>query len=218
MTTSECITVFLADDHPIVRDGLRDILTRDPRFTVVGEAGDGIETLRLITELHPDVLILDIEMPGKNGLDVAREIRDRSIPVAILVLTMYHQESIFNRAMDLGVTGYVLKDSVGTDIIHGIEAVMKGEYYISPVLMNYRMRGKTAADTVSEDVLSEKEREILDMIASSRSTAQIAEGLHRSPRTIEHYRERICQKLHLSGSYALLRYALEYKARMPLKR
>jgi DNA-binding NarL/FixJ family response regulator len=205
-------TVLIADDHPIVRDGLRDLLERRGRFTVIGEAGDGQETLDRLRELRPDVLLLDIEMPVKSGLDVLEEIHAQSIPVAVLILTMYNQESIFNRAMDLGVTGYVLKGSAGADIARGIEAVLHGEYYISPALLQYAMKGRKEPLPEPPEELTDIEKLILTRIVASRSTNQIAEELHRSPRTIEHYRERLCQKLNLSGSYALLRYALEHKA------
>ena len=194
---------------------MRDILDRHGEFTIIGEAGDGEETLRCIREHRPDVLVLDIEMPKKSGLDVAQAIHDEDIPVAILMLTMYHQESIFNRAMDLGVIGYMLKDSAGVDIVRGIEAVLRGDYFISPALTKYAMRGQKAMRENPVDELSATERKILDLIAGSRSTNQIAELLHLSPRTIEHHRERICHKLNLSGSYALLRYALENKTVLP---
>ncbi|MCZ7557006.1 MAG: response regulator transcription factor [Bacteroidia bacterium] len=206
------ISIFLADDHPIVRDGLRDILEQHDRFVIAGEAGDGEEVLRCLRINVPDVLILDIEMPKKSGLEVARAIRDEGIGVLILILTMYNQESIFNRAMDLGVMGYMLKDSAGEDVIRGIEAVLSGEYYISPALNKYVMRGQKSTPQHPLSELTPSERKVFGLIASSRTTNQIAEELHLSPRTIEHHRERICNKLNLSGSYALLRYALENKS------
>jgi DNA-binding NarL/FixJ family response regulator len=212
MNTTDSISIFIADDHPIVREGLRDLLERFGRFIIVGEAGDGEETLRRLPELRPDVLILDVEMPRKSGLEVLEEINARSMPVAVLILTMYNQESIFNRAMDLGVLGYVLKDSAGADIVRGIETVKRGEYYISPALLPYAIAGRNQPKRDPFPELTEMERTILSRIAASRSTSQIAEELHRSPRTVEHYRECICQKLNLSGNYALLRYALENKA------
>jgi DNA-binding NarL/FixJ family response regulator len=215
MTAKPPVSVFLADDHPIVRDGLREILERHGGFVIAGEAGDGEEALACILETPCDVLILDIEMPRMSGLEVAQAIRDQGLPVFILILTMYNHESIFNRAMDLGVIGYMLKDSAGTDIVRGIEAVIKGDYYISPALTKYTIRGQTSASDRAIEKLNPTERKILDMIALSRSTKQIAEELHLSPRTIEHHRERICKKLNLSGSYALLRYALEQKSGLP---
>ena len=214
MNSPERITIVLADDHPIVREGLRDILGRGGRFEIVGEAADGEEALRIVRETQPDVLLLDIEMPRMSGLDVAEALQKEDARVAILILTMYHQESIFNRAMDLGVIGYMLKDSAGTDITRGITAVTNGEYYISPALTKYAMRGKPSAREERVQDLTQMEKRVFTLIAKSRTTRQIAEELSVSPRTIEHHRANICEKLNLSGSYALLRFALENKVVM----
>ncbi len=204
-------TVFLADDHPIVLDGLREVLRRDGRFEIVGEAGNGEDALRSVRLSPPDVLLLDVEMPVKSGLDVAGAIHAEQIPVAVLILTMYNQESIFNRAMDLGVTGYMLKDSAGTEIIRAVTAVLNGEYYISPSLLKYALRVQPSSRDSDSSELSPMESRVLALIAMSQTTMQIAEELNLSPRTIEHHRQHICRKLHLSGNYALLRYALENK-------
>jgi DNA-binding NarL/FixJ family response regulator len=204
-------TVFLADDHPIVLDGLRDVLRRDGRFEIVGEAGNGEDALRFVRSSPPDALVLDIEMPVKSGLDVAEAIHAEQIPVAVLILTMYNQESIFNRAMDLGVTGYMLKDSAGTEIVRAVTAVLDGDYYISQSLLKYALRVQPSSRDADNSELTPVESRVLSMIAMSRTTSQIAEELNLSPRTIEHHRQHICRKLHLSGNYALLRYALENK-------
>lgn len=208
--------IVIADDHPIVREGLREIIERDGRFSIVGEAGDGEEAIRLVKEHAPNAAILDVEMPRKSGLDVAQAIQMESLPVAVLILTMFNQESVFNRAMDLGVVGYILKDSVGADIVRGLLAVTSGEFYISPSLIGYTMRDKSQKSARRKsrniDDLTPSERRVFDLITLSKTTNQIAEELHVSPRTVEHHREHICQKLNLSGSYALLRYALESRA------
>lgn len=214
MQHPESISVFIADDHPIVRDGLRDILERHGGFEIAGEAGDGVTTLQALRKHIPDVLVLDIEMPLMSGLEVLQSIRDEGMEIRTLVLTMFNQESIFNKAMDLGVVGYMLKDSAGIEIVRGIESIVRGEYFISPILMKYAMRGQSSSSANPLTDLTASERTVLDLIAASRSTNQIAEELHLSPRTIEHYRQRICQKLNLSGSYALLRYALEHKTEL----
>lgn len=207
--------IIIADDHPIVREGLRELIERDDRFTVVGEAMNGEEALTYIAGYAPDAVILDVEMPKKSGLDVAQYIYLKELPVKVLILTMFNQESVFNRAMDLGVLGYVLKDSVGADIIRGLLAVMNGEYFISPSLSGYTKRDKREPSQKKRprnlDELTQSERRVFELITQSKTTNQIAEELYISPRTVEHHREHICQKLNLSGSYALLRFALDQK-------
>lgn len=208
--------IVLADDHPIVREGLREIIERDHRFRVDAEAGDGEQALRLARELLPHAVILDVEMPKMSGLDVAQHIQTQELPVAVLILTMFNHESVFNRAMDIGVLGYVLKDSIGPDIVRGLEAVLRGEYYISSSLIRHTVHrtrgGPTGRTSHGLDQLTPAEQKVFDLISQSKTSNQIAEELRVSHRTVEHHREHICQKLNLSGSYALLRYALERRA------
>jgi len=213
MKSSTLITVAIADDHPIFRKGLRDIIELDPRFRIVGEAADGEEAVRIVRELQPRAILLDIEMPRRTGLEVAEILQAEGLPIAILILTMYRQESIFNRAMDLGVTGYILKESASSDVVEGIIAVTRGEYYISPSLTKYAMRESPAGDrnhetTPALESLTQMERRVLSLIAAARTTRQIADEMHISYRTVESHRHNICAKLGLSGSYALLRFAM----------
>jgi DNA-binding NarL/FixJ family response regulator len=210
------ITVLIADDHPIFRKGLREIIGMHDRLEIVAEAGNGEEALALIRRLRPKAAVLDVEMPGMSGLDVVRALQDEGSELAILILTMYQQEGVFNRAMELGVTGYVLKDDVAADIVDGITAVTKGQYYISPALMNRAMKDKRTADSERDavsllDQLTETERTVLRLIGESKSTKEIAADLFISPRTVESHRRNICVKLMLNGSYKLLRFALANK-------
>jgi DNA-binding NarL/FixJ family response regulator len=203
--------IIIADDHPIFRKGLRDIIETDSRFHVIAEAGDGDEALRLARTESPDALVLDVEMPLLDGLEVVKRLHEEESPVAVLILTMHQTESIFNRAMDHGVTGYLLKDSAAADIINALHAVMDGKHFISPALteqaLNHARMLKTTIEEFHE--LSPMERVILERISSAKTSVQIAEELCISPRTVENHRFHIGQKLGLRGSYSLLRYALE---------
>lgn len=210
------VNMVIADDHPLMRKGIADILEENKQWKVVGEAADGEQALHLIDEVHPQVLIIDIDMPKVNGLEVAKIIQRRSLPVSVIVLTMYDNETIFNRAVDYGVKGYVLKDSVVTEIVDAVRSVVAGKHYLSPSMSGFlvkRAQSMTAnAGSIAEIArLTPAERRVLKMIADNRTTKQIAEELFISVRTVETHRSNICQKLGLHGTNALLRFALEHK-------
>jgi DNA-binding NarL/FixJ family response regulator len=211
-------TIVVADDHPVFRQGLRQIIEAEPDFKILGEAGDGKQALDLVRRLKPTVAILDIAMPEQDGLSVVRSIRKQNLLVEVIFLTMYRDESIFKSALDLDVKGYVLKDSVPTDIVSGIRAVCRGEHYTSPLLTSYLVKMRTAVSPHSEPPpsalteLSLSERRVLDLIADYKTSKEIADELCVSPRTIESHRAHICQKLGLQGSHALMKFALQHKS------
>src|SRR5215831_11982502 len=130
----DVISVLIADDHPIFRQGLKQAIESDPNIKVNGEAGDGDAALELLQSLKPDVVVLDINMPKRDGFSVTKHMREKGIDAAAIFLTMYDEEDAFNRAMDLGVKGYILKDSAVTDIVAGIKDVASGEHFITPSL------------------------------------------------------------------------------------
>lgn len=208
------VTIVLADDHPMFRQGLRDAIVRNTPHVIVGEAADGISAYEMIVEQAPEVAILDVEMPGMSGLDIAQRASSERLPVRILILTMYREHALFNKAVDAGVRGYILKDSAVHDIIAGVRAVADGEYYFSPALSSHLMRrqvlhapdGLRSGDDAHQ--LTAMEREILRMIGEAMSSRDIAERLSISVRTVDTHRYNITHKLGLNGSYALLRYAL----------
>lgn len=212
MKRGEQVTLVLADDHPMFRAGLRDTIVRDLRYEVLGEASDGGEAYELIASLTPRVAILDVEMPRMSGLDVAERICTERLPVSVIILTMYEEYALFNRAVNAGVRGYILKESAVRDIVQGIAKVVEGGYYFSASLSGYLMKkgGGEEARTASggPESLTPMERQVLKLIARSLSSREIAEHLSVSVKTVESHRHNICQKLHLSGSYSLLRYAL----------
>jgi DNA-binding NarL/FixJ family response regulator len=211
------ITLLLADDHPVFRTGLGLILRADPSISIVGEAATGEEARSLIDSLRPDVALLDIEMPVMSGLDVVRWAIEYDMPTRIVMLTMYADEEIFNEALDLGVTGYVLKENAATDIINSVHSAAAGQYYISPTISGYlvsrsQRKQQAIAALPALASLTPTEWKILKLIAGNRTTKEIAADLHVSPKTIENHRANIAQKLSLRGTNAVLRFALEKKA------
>lgn len=219
MKQPSTVTLLLADDHPIFRKGLHDTIKQNTKYTVIGEASDGEEAYRLIAELKPTIAILDVEMSKMNGHDVAHRISEENLPVSVIILTMYEEYGLFNKATDSGVKGYILKESAVTDILNGISKVAEGEYFFNPSLSGYLMKRSMAADhhhhSISDlDKLTQMEKQVLHLIAESLSSREITNRLSVTIRTIETHRYNIAQKLELSGSYALLRYALSNKNRL----
>lgn len=214
--TLEEIRLVVADDHPIVRRGLCQVIEEQPDLKVVGEAGDGVTALALIESMKPRVAIVDLDMPKLHGFDVALEIKKRQLPVEVIFLTMHSEVDLLERAMDLG-KGFVVKESALVDIVNGIRSVATGGWFVSPsmtaALMN--RRGRTNALRTSKpgiDDLTPAERRILGLIAQGKATKEIAAELDIHPRTVESHRASICQKLELVGTNSLLRFALEHKA------
>ena len=211
------ITIFMADDHPIFRKGLRQIIEAENGLTVVGEADDGESAYQGVRQLRPDVIILDVNMPGMDGFEVARKIRDANLPVAIVFLTMYKDPEMFNAALDLGARGYVLKNSALTDVVDCVRAVSSGQHYISPVLSSFLLNRRDRAATFvkgkpSIRELTPTELRILRLIAESKTSKEIAAELFVSYRTVENHRANICQKLDLHGSNALVKFAFDHKS------
>ncbi len=210
-------TVIIADDHPLFRDGVKQALSRDPELSVVAVAGDGEEALRVIREHSPDVAILDMNMPKKTGLEVARSLVQQNNAAAVIFLTMFDDEEILNEAMSIGVKGYLLKESASMEIANAVHAVAGGRYYISAALTDklVRRNEKRESFTASHPqlaALTEQERKILKLIAESKTSKEIAALLFLSQKTIENYRFKISEKLGLSGSYSLLKFAIEHKS------
>jgi DNA-binding NarL/FixJ family response regulator len=211
------ITIFIADDHPIFRNGLRQIIESESGLNVVGEADDGEAAYQGARQLRPDVIILDVNMPGMDGFEVARKIRDANLPVAIVFLTMYKDPEMFNAALDLGARGYVLKNSALTDIVDCVRAVSSGQHYISPVLSSFLLNRRDRAASFVKGKpsirdLTPTELRILRFISESRTSKEIAAELFISYRTVENHRANICQKLDLHGSNALVKFAFDHKS------
>ena len=214
MKSSNHITLVIADDHPLFRKGLRDAIEPQEQFSILAEAGDGESVLNAIQELRPQIAIIDIQMPKMTGLEVARTIHQENLTVSVIILTMFDDEDVFNKAMEYGVMGYILKESATLDIIYGISKVAQGEYYISPRLAIPSQRKEQSLTQLNQQniglsSLTPKEQRVLHLIAEKKSTREIAETLFISSRTVEHHRANICRKLNLGGSFSLLRFAIE---------
>jgi two-component system, NarL family, response regulator NreC len=207
------ITIVLVDDHVVVRHGLRALLTGEADFAVVGEASEGRAGIELVERLQPDVLIVDIMMPGLNGLEVARQVSRRCQHTRVLVLSMYANEAYVLQALRYGAIGYVLKESSAEVLLEAVRFVAAGRRYLCPPLSEraieaYMERSEPAEPDVYESLTS-REREILQLLAEGSSNAQIAAQLFISARTVENHRANIMQKLGLHSHTDLIRFAFQ---------
>lgn len=217
MANSISVKIIIADDHPVLRRGLRQIIEEDSGCIIVGEAGNGEEALAMIEEKKPDVALLDITMPRMTGLQVARIVQDRGLATKLAILTMNADELIFNEAMDLGVLGYILKENAAGEILNSIKTVAEGKYYISPsisgILVKRSQKRQDALDSIPGLAdLTPTEIRILKLIAGNKTSKEIANDLCISYKTVENHRTNTTKKLGLSGNNALLRFAIEHKS------
>jgi DNA-binding NarL/FixJ family response regulator len=213
------ITILVADDHPIFRRGLVETIQSDPGLRIVAEAGDGQAALSAIRDLSPEIALLDVHMPKADGIAVARAVRDQQLPTHLIFLTMHDDEETFQEAMDLGVKGYVLKESAVLDVLHAIRAVAAGQHFISPSISGYLVRRREAGQKLREKVpglesLTPAERRILKLISEDHTSKEIADQLGISPRTVETHRLHICEKLNLHGAHSLLKFAYDNKGKL----
>ncbi len=205
---SKKIRILLADDHAVVRQGFRMILGAQADMEIIGEAGNGREAVSMSEQLHPDVVVMDVAMPELNGIEATRRIMELAPHTRILALSM-HKDSVYVREiLRAGARGYLLKDSIDVDLLAAVRAVAKGEGYLSPavsdsVLSDYR---KHVTDPL--DLLSSREREVLQLIAEGKTNKDIATGLNLSVYTVDAHRGRIMEKLNLHSTSELVRFAV----------
>ena len=206
------IRVLLADDHALVRRGVRLILEQQPDIEVVAEAADGAEAVALLREVEVDLVILDIAMPTMTGLQAAREIGRRRDPPKVLMLSMHDNEQYFFSALKLGASGYVLKSVVDEDLVEACRAAMRGEAFVYPGAMGAIVRDyferEARGERVPETVLTPREDEVLKLIAEGRSTREIAKVLTISVKTVERHRSNILARLGMNDRTQLTRYAI----------
>ncbi|MEO8005851.1 MAG: response regulator transcription factor [Betaproteobacteria bacterium] len=205
------ITVFVADDHAIVREGLANLLAAQNDIEIVGTAANGREALAQVLRLKPQVVILDISMPELDGIEATRQIRDEMPDAAIVILSMHSSAQHVFHALEAGARGYLLKESAGREIIDAVRVVQSGRRYVSPKVAEIMADGLSGRSGVSPlESLSKREREILKLVADGHSSAEIGEMLHLSPKTVDSYRSRLMQKLHLSDLAALIKFAIQH--------
>ena len=209
------ISVFLADDHPVVRNGLLLILQAEPDIKVVGEASDGHEAVKRVGKAEPNVVIMDIAMPGLNGIEATKKIRTACPAVRVLILSMHATAEHIYQALQAGAQGYLLKESAGEEVIKAVRALCKGKRYlsekISETVVNDYLQQRTLEKKKSPLAsLSEREREILQLAADGKTSAEIGRILFISPKTVETYRSRLMQKLGISDHSALIKFAIQY--------
>ena len=205
------IRVVLADDHPVVREGVRTLLADEPDVEVVGQAESGDEVLPLVDRLHPDIVVLDLMMPGRSGLDLIGEVIRRAGGTRVLVLSMHDSEPYVLEALRRGATGYALKQAPPAEVVRAVRAVGAGHHYLSPTLSERAIQAYAGGASEMSDpyeTLTTREREVLRLVAEGQTNAAIGERLFISTRTVESHRARALKKLGLRTSADVVRYAL----------
>jgi DNA-binding NarL/FixJ family response regulator len=202
--------VLIADDHGIVRSGLRLLLERQPDIEVIGEAADGAEAREIAVRERPDLAILDVRMPKLTGLQVTREIKSQAPEVAVLILSMHDDERYLFEALKAGASGYVLKTQADADLVEAIRAVQRGEPFLTPAAQQALIKDvlERGPETGGEEGLTPREEEIVKLVAEAHTTRQIAEILHLSEKTVENHRGNAMRKLGMRDRVELVRYAI----------
>lgn len=207
------IRILIADDHGVLRAGLRALLDSEPDLEVVGEAVDGDETLRLADDLQPDVVLLDISMPGPGGIEVTRHLEEMLPDARVLILTVHEDESLLREAMRAGAAGYIVKRAVESELINAIRAVRRGDLYVHPAMTRALLKDlhpSRASEEEPVEPLTPRETEVLRLIALGYTNRQSAEVLTISVRTVETHRANLMDKLGLRSRVELVRYAMEH--------
>lgn len=205
--------ILIADDHSLIRKGLHSLLDEQGNYRIM-EVSNGEDALSCIIKMEPDIAILDVDMPKMSGFDVARQVDIQGLNVDIVFLTMHKEEAIFNKAMDIGVKGYVLKENTVTEIMECIQTVLAGKYYLSPVISEFLIRrnqklAAPAADKKGLNTLTPTEKQVLKLVESMKTSQEMAKEMGVSVKTIQNHRHNICSKLGISGAHALLKFAVE---------
>ena len=206
------LTIVLADDHTLVRQGIETLLAGNESIEIVGQAGDGYQALSLIEEYNPDIAIIDISMPRLNGLEATRKMKEKGLETSVIFLSMYDDEGYIRRAIKTGASGYLLKEDAIDELEEAIESVKSGYYYMSPPILTSLVemteRGLKAIEPDVLDRLTSREREILQLIAEGNSNKEIAEILSRSVETVRTHRANLMEKLDVHSAEGIREFAL----------
>lgn len=208
---NEKISIIIADDHPILRQGLRQIIEREADLEVLSEVGDGESALNEISSRQPNIVVLDVDMPKMDGFAVLKTLQEKQSAAKVILLTVHDEEEFFGEALRLGAQGYVLKDSAVEDIVKAVRTVAAGENFISPALSTHLLRQHNQNSRSGLASLTATERAVLKLIAEYKINREIADALFISPLTVKTHRRNICAKLGLEGNHALMKFALENK-------
>ncbi len=211
------LQILIADDHPIFRRGLCEVLETDQDLRLIGQAADGETALRLMEELQPDVAILDVNMPKLTGLQVARKLSGQKVLARLVLLTMHEDEDLLNEALNLGIRGYVLKENAVEDLLAAVHAVARERTFISASLSGMMLRRRDGGEALRRekpglDELTPAELRILKLIAEDKTSKEIAEALGCAVRTVETHRQNMSTKLGLNGSHSLLKFAYHHRS------
>jgi two-component system response regulator NreC len=213
---SQKISILIADDHTLLRSGIRALLKEEQDMVIVGEAGDGREATRLAAQLNPNVILMDIAMPLLNGLEATRQIKREHPEINVLILTMYDHEEYFHQTLEVGASGYIIKRAAASELVAAIRAVYNGEAVLSPaitrlLLEDYLKRDSSTREEDDPNALSSREREVLQLIAEGKTSREIAEILNLSVKTVQSHRTNLMQKLDLHDRGELIKYAIQKK-------
>lgn len=200
--------ILVADDHTLVRAGLTSLIARLPEMEVVGEAADGRQALRMVRDLLPDIVLMDISMPGLNGLEAAERIHGIHPKTKIIILSMHANEEYVAQALKAGASGYLLKDAATAELEMALKSVSMGQFYLSPAISRQVVDSYLHGGPTGVEVLTPRQREILQLIAEGKSTRDIAETLHLSVKTVETHRAQLMERLDIHDVAGLIRYAL----------
>jgi two-component system response regulator NreC len=207
------IQILIADDHGVLRAGLRTLLNAEPNLEVIGEASDGNDVLRLASELHPDIVLLDISMPGPGGIEVTRQLKEAMPELHVLILTAHEDESMLREAVQAGAAGYIIKRAVESELINAIHSVSRGDLYVHPAMTRALLKETSLFPAIADpsvDSLTPREIEVLRLIAKGYTNGQIAKELSLSVRTVESHRANLMGKLELRSRVELVRYAMDH--------
>jgi len=212
--TSKLITIVIADDHTIVRQGLKKIFKEEKGLQVIGEAKDGREAVALAQSMEPDIVIMDIAMPELNGIEATRQIKQAGLETKIIILSMHDHSRYIRELLGLGVSGYLLKNAASRDIVKAVNSAIKGDTYLSPsissrVIEDYVGMNKKSLEEELYNTLSNREREVFQMVVEGSSTKKIAETLCVSPSTVKSHRSNIMEKLKMENLSQLIQYAIQ---------
>lgn len=208
------IKIVLADDHPIVRQGLRQVIEREMGLRVVAECGDGVMALAEIEKQQPDIAILDVDMPRASGFDVLRALSKNQSAVQVILMTVHDEVEFFNEALDLGAKAYILKECAVEEVVNAVRAVCANQSYTSQRMHQFLFRRANRAESGGLAALTPTERQVLKLIADYKTSREIGEALYISPLTVKTHRRNISSKLDITGSNALMKYALDHKSRL----